>query len=410
MLIEAPSAPPPGPRQIAADFGAQYALNAVVAFIFAVTGPVAIIFAVGNQGGLSESDLSSWMFGAFFLNGLISLAFCWIYREPLVMLWSIPGAVLVGPALQHLSFAEVLGAYHLCGLLMLALGLSGLVRRAMRAAVMPIVMAMVAGVFLRFVLDLVFALRDDFPIAAPMAIAFFALGAFPRLARRLPPLVGALVAGAAAIALLDRFHAPAGELFALARPNLYWPVFTWQATIELVIPLTIAVLAVQNGQGFAILNAAGHSPPTNAVTVACGAGSIVIALVGCVSTCLTGPVSALLSTSGERTRQYTAGMLFALLVIAFGALAPTFTHLMLATPKAFIAALGGLAMLRVLQAAFIASFRATHTLGALVTFVVTVANVPIFNIGAPFWGLVIGYAASRLLEPQDFATADKADD
>jgi benzoate membrane transport protein len=34
-----------------------------------------------------------------------------------------------------------------------------------------------------------------------------------------------------------------------------------------------------------------------------------------------------------------------------------------------------------------------------------VADVPIFNIGAPFWGLVIGYAVSRLLERKDFGAA-----
>ena len=102
-----------------------------MAFIFATTGPVAIILAVASQGGLAESDLSSWLFGSFFLNGLISLAFCWIYRQPLVFFWSIPGAVLIGPALGHLSFAEVIGAYHATGLLMLVLGASGWVRRAM---------------------------------------------------------------------------------------------------------------------------------------------------------------------------------------------------------------------------------------------------------------------------------------
>lgn len=409
MPFEAPNLAPPGPRQIESDFSGLYAVNALVAFIFATTGPVAIILAVGSQGGLTESDISSWMFGSFFLNGLISLAFCWLYRQPLVFLWSIPGAVLVGPALGHLSFAEVIGAYHATGLLMLALGLSGWVRRAMQAAVMPIVMGMVAGVFLRFGLDLAYALRDDFWIAAPMAAAFLALSALPRLARFVPPLIGALAVGAVAIALFDRFQPGSGAIFSFAQPTLYTPVFSWRAMVELVVPLAITVLAVQNGQGFAVLAAAGHKPPINAVTIACGAGSMLCALVGSVSTCLTGPVNAILSTSGERTRQYTSGLLVALLVLAFGALAPTFTHLMLATPKAFIATLAGLAMLRVLQTAFIASFRTTHTFGALVTFVVTVANVPIFNIGAPFWGLVIGYLCSKLLERRDFAKPRESD-
>ncbi len=160
-------------RRLLADSGGIYAANALVAFIFAASGPVAIVLAVGSRGGLTEADLASWIFGAFFLNGLLSIAFCLRYRQPLVFFWTIPGAVLVGPALGHLSFPEVIGAFLATGLLMLALGLSGWVRRAMEAVPMPIVMGMVAGVFLRFGLDLVYALRDDFAIAAPMVAAFF---------------------------------------------------------------------------------------------------------------------------------------------------------------------------------------------------------------------------------------------
>jgi benzoate membrane transport protein len=36
---------------------------------------------------------------------------------------------------------------------------------------------------------------------------------------------------------------------------------------------------------------------------------------------------------------------------------------------------------------------------------VTVANVSILSIGAPFWGLVIGFAVSWLLEKSDFEPA-----
>jgi benzoate membrane transport protein len=41
----------------------------------------------------------------------------------------------------------------------------------------------------------------------------------------------------------------------------------------------------------------------------------------------------------------------------------------------------------------------------MVAFVVTVANVPILNIGAPFWGLVFAFAASALLERDDLREA-----
>ena len=125
------------------------------------------------------------------------------------------------------------------------------------------------------------------------------------------------------------------------------------------------------------------------------------ALVGAVSTCLTGPVNAL-SARGERNRQYTAAMLPAVLAMAFGLLAPTFTRLLLATPQPTSRCSAGLAMLRVLQRAFVVSFGAVQ-LGALVCFLVTVADLPILNIGAAFWGLVAGLAVSWLLEKPNFS-------
>jgi len=402
MSLEKPVLPVRRPRQVLADFGGLYAANAVVAFLFSCTGPVAIILSIGSSGGLSESDLASWIFGGFFLNSLITIGFSLAYRQPLVFLWSIPGSVLVGPALGHLSFPEVIGAFLATGVLMLALGLSGWVRRAMDAVPMPIVMAMVAGVFLRFGIGLVHAFRDGFAIAIAMTAAWLLFTALPRLSRAVPPLVAALLAGAIVIALQGSFHPRAGALFAFVSPNLYLPRFSWSAMVELVLPLAITVLAVQNAQGIAILTAAGHKPPTNAITAACGVGAFVTGLVGAVSTCLTGPVNAVISGSGEKPRHYTAALFVAVLAMLFGLMAPFFTRLLLATPPAFIATLAGLAMLRVLQTAFTTSFSGRFGFGALVCFLVTVADVPIFHIGAPFWGLVFGVAASWLLERKDW--------
>ena len=55
-----------------------------------------------------------------------------------------------------------------------------------------------------------------------------------------------------------------------------------------------------------------------------------------------------------------------------------------------------------LQSAFTISFQGRFTLGALVTFLVTVAGIPIFKIGAPFWALIAGSAVSLLLERGDW--------
>jgi benzoate membrane transport protein len=402
MSLERPSALTFDFRDLLGGFRGAYLVNAVVAVLFAASAPVAIILTAGAAGRLAEADIASWLFGCFFINGLISLAFCLAYRQPLVFFWTIPGTVLVGQALHHLSFAQVIGAYFATGLLMLILGLSGWMRKCMDLLPMPIVMAMVAGVFLQFGLNLVFAIRDGFIIAAPMTAVFVLLLAVRPLGRALPPLIGALVTGIVVIALSGTFHMGGTASYIFASPNLYAPEFSATAMVELVLPLAITVLAAQNAQGFAVLEAAGHRPPVNMVTAACGVGSLISASVGTVSTCLTGPVNAILVSSGAREKHYAAGVLVALLALAFGILSPLFTRVMLAAPKAFIATLAGLALLRILERAFVVSFRGGFTLGATVTFLVTVANVSILSIGAPFWGLVIGFAVSWALEKSDF--------
>jgi benzoate membrane transport protein len=351
---------------------------------------------------LSEAELSSWIFGVFFVNGLITIGLSWRYRQPLAFFWTIPGTVLVGPALAHLSFAEVIGAFYATGALMLLLGATGWVKRAMQAVPMPIVMGMVAGVFLRFGLDLVRSLREDLAIAGPMVAVWLVLSASSAWGRRMPPLIGALLAGVLAIALAGRFDLAALGALELARPVVQAPAWSWAAMVELVVPLAITVLVVQNGQGYAVLKSAGHQPPIDTVTVACGLGALASAVAGSVSTCLTGPTNAILVSSGERHRQYTAALVTGVLAVVFGLLAPAFTRLMLHAPKAFVMALAGLAMLRVLQAAFMTSFKDRFTLGALVAFLVTVADIGLLNIGAAFWGLIAGFAVSWFLERRDF--------
>lgn len=400
-LIEPFPRPLAGPRTLRADFGASYTANGLIGLIFAATGPVAVILAVGTQGGLSQAEISSWIFGVFLLNGILTVLMCWLYRQPLAFFWTIPGTVLVGPALGHLSFAEVIGAFFATGALILVLGLTGWVRRAMDLIPMPIVMAMVAGVFLRFGTGLVKAL-GDVVVTVPMVVVFLVLSTWAWLGTRIPPILGALVIGAVAVAVSGRFN-PGPTTGWIAAPGLQTPQWSLQATIELVVPLAITVLVVQNGQGIAVLRSAGHAAPVNAVTLACGLWSMLAAAVGSVSTCLTGPTNALLVASGERSRHYTAGICCGLLAILFGLFAPLFTTLMLATPPAYIATLAGLAMLRVLQASFVTAFATRFTLGALVTFIVTVSDVTVLNIGAAFWGLVAGLLVSLLLERPHFA-------
>lgn len=396
--LERPRHRRPPLREVAADLDAQAAGNAAVALLFSASGPIAVVLAAAAQGNLSAQETSSWIFGIFLGNGLLTILLSWWYRTPLAFFWTIPGTVLAGDALAHLSLAEVVGAYLATGALVLALGCSGLVARAMGALPPGVVMAMVAGLFLRFGLDMVGAVVDAPLVAVPMIAVFAALTAVPAAGRCAPPVAAAAVAGTLVVLAAGRMAPGALDDGIIAAPVLTAPAFSWDAMVELVVPLAITVIVVQNGQGTAVLRAAGHHPPVNVAAAASGLWTLPLAALGSSPTCLTGPTNALLVSGGRREGHYAAAMLCGAGAVGVGLVAPAFTGAVLAMPAAFIAAFAGVAMLAPLRGTFLAAFGGDRPTGALVCLLVTVSGIAPLGITAPFWGLVAGVAAAAVLD------------
>src|SRR5690625_7647596 len=68
----------------------------------------------------------------------------------------------------------------------------------------------------------------------------------------------------------------------VAQPLLQTPEFTVRAITELVVPVAITVLVVQNGQGVEVLRSAGHRPPVNVSAIVSGEWSGGVAPLGAV--------------------------------------------------------------------------------------------------------------------------------
>jgi benzoate membrane transport protein len=403
--LEPAERPLPRWQDIVASLDRHTATNAVVAWLYAITGPFAILLAVASKAGFAQDQLASWIFGGYAIGGVLSIMMSCLYRQPMGIAWSIPGAILIGPALDHLSLAEVVGAGIAAGLLIAVLGITGWVRKVMSFCPLPVVMGMVCGVFLPFALRIITGFEDNFWIALAIVAAFIVSSADPRIERVLPPVLAALVAGIVAVMITGRGAPSTPVRFDLVQPIILFPEFSFRALLELVVPLAITVIGIHNPQGFAVLEAASYKPPINVLTLACGIGSLLSALVGSVPICVAGPSNALMCSSGRAGQRFVAGVVYGLLLLVFGILAPVAANLGSALPMAFIGVLGGLALVRALQSWMATAFGGDLSLGALTAFLVTSSGVSIFHIGAPFWGLALGVAASWLVER---ATLQKA--
>lgn len=404
--LEIPTERPPRLRELREDVGGRYVGAGATGVLFSATGPVAVIMGAASAGSLTATETASWIFGVFVLNGLLTVVMSWVYRMPLAFFWTIPGTVLVGQALPSLTWAEVVGAYILTGVLIAVLGATGLVARIMAVLPHRVVMAMVAGAFLSFGTDLIRSVSTDVAVAGSMVVAWVLIMRSDRLAPRIPAVLVALLAGLVALIFTGGFvelgdAEAALPLVGLPEPTA--PVFSWDAAAQLVIPLAITVIAVQNGQGAAVLTGAGHRPPVTVVTVLCGVWSVLVAPLGAVSTCLAGPTNALLVAVGERRRQYISGIACGAIAVVVGIGAPVLVRGLESVPGSFISALAGLAMLEALRGAFVSAFSissgsAASPLGPLVTLLVTISGIHAAGLGAPFWGLVAGVAVTWVMD------------
>lgn len=400
LAIEKPHLPRPSLREILRDAGPQEIGNGLVALIFSASGPIAVILAAAASGNLTPDETSSWILGAFLGNGLLTLFLTYLYRSPQAYFWTIPGTVLAGDALTHLSFGEVVGAYLATAVLVFLLGWTGLIGRIMAVLPPTIVMAMVAGIFLRFGLDLITAATGDPLIALPMIILFVVLSMMPKIAAVAPPVAMAAVAGTVVAILSGALGSGILDNGVIATPVFITPEFSFAAMTELVIPLAITVVIVQNGQGIAVLSAAGHKPAVNLAAAASGLVSIPMAFIGNVTSCLTGPTNALIVSGPNKERHYAAAMITAIGAVCVGLVSPAFVGFMLAMPVSFVATLAGIAMFTPLKNAFVAGFSGAFSTGALVCFLVTVSEITLLGISAPFWGIVFGCLLAWLLDPK----------
>ena len=372
--------------------------NATLACLYAIAGPLAILLAVAGRAGFAPDQVAAWIFGGYAIGGFLSILMSCLYRQPTGVAWSIPGAILIGPALDHLSIAEVVGASIAAGLLIAVLGITGWVRKVMSFCPLPVVMGMVCGVFLPFGLKIITGFEDNFWIALAIVIAFIVSSAVPAIEKVLPPVLAALAAGIVAVIVAGHGTPTAPLRFDLVHPNILFPELSLRALLELVLPLAVTVIGIYNPQGFAVLEASNYRPPINALTLTCGVGSVFSALVGSVPICVAGPSNALMCSSGRPEQRFVAGIVYGLLLLAFGILAPVAADLSATLPVAFIGVLGGLALIRALQGWMATAFGGDLSLGALTAFLVTLSGISIFHIGAPFWGLAFGVATSWLLE------------
>ncbi|MBE3580116.1 MAG: benzoate/H(+) symporter BenE family transporter [Thermoanaerobacteraceae bacterium] len=376
----------------------------LVATLFSTMGPGLIVMTAAKQGGLPDELAVSWLLGIYAFGGLATMFMSLRYRIPVVIAYSIPGAVLLGKLLPNFSIHEAVGAYILVGLITLILTVSGAIKKVVENIPVPVMLGMVAGVLFSFGVTLFTAAIQTPSIYGVMFGLFLVIMAFKKLSQKFPPIIIALIVGVILLSIYGKVK-PIPLSWEIARPVFVTPAFSWRAFLEITVPLFFLVIGVQNIQAVGVLLAEGYTPPINAMYLVPSIGAFINALLGAHPAVTAGPSTAICSSpaAGERKDlRFIAAFSEGVFWFIFALLARIAVESVNMVPKEFTAVLAGMAMFDVFSSAFKGAFGGRFKYGALVAFFMAVTNLSIFNIGAPFWAIVFGVLTSLLLEREDF--------
>jgi benzoate membrane transport protein len=319
------------------------------------------------------------------------------YRVPVVTAWSTPGAALLATSAVGLPMPAVIGAFVVSGVLLLVFGVTGWFERGMSRIPLSLASGMLAGVLLRFGLDLFVAMRTELALGLAM-FAVYLLGRrrWPRYA-----VVGVLVTGTA-IALargqLRLAHVP----LALARPVWTTPTLSVAALVGVAIPLFVVTMASQNVPGVATLRAAGYGEtPVSPLVSWTGLATVLLAPFGGYALNLAAITAAICmgrEAHEDPSRRYVAAVAAGAFYLVLGLFAATVGAVLEAFPRELVLAVAGLALLGTIGNGLALALRDERQREpALVTFLVTASGLTLFGVGSAFWGLVAGLTALLVL-------------
>ena len=370
----------------------------IAAFTTVIVGfgsTILLVVEAARVLGANPEQSASWAAALCFGMAVTTLFLSTRYRMPVITAWSTPGVVLVATSAAGISFAEALGAFLFAGVLMCLTAAFRPLTRFIEKIPAPVAAAMLAGVLLRYCLNVPGALTASPLLVGPAVLFYFAVRLWhPMLA------MPAAVAAGLGLATLTGSMDPACCQVGITWLAWTTPEFEFASLIGLGLPLYLVTMASQNLPGFAVLRQAGYEPPVTPALWTTGLASIVLAPFGAHAVTMAALTAALCTGEDcqpDPKERWRVAQPYFVIYMLLGLFAATMVQVLASMPKPLITAIAGLGLLSPLMNALPTMTRERRQIEAsVIAFLVTASGVSALHIGSAFWGLAVGLAFHAL--------------
>lgn len=372
-------------------FALPHLVAGFIAVMVGYTSSVILIIQAATAAGADTAQVASWLWTLGIGMGVSCIGLSFYYRIPILTAWSTPGAALLITTLGNFTLAEAIGAFVISSLLITLCGISGWFDRLMKHIPAPLAAAMLAGVLLKFGLDL-FKVAPQDPLLLGTLLLAFLLGRhlWPRYTMVLVLGVGMLICSVRGDLQMGTLH------WQLASPLWTWPAFSLDALFGIALPLFIVTMTSQNMPGIAILRAHGYQPSTSSLISWTGLTGLLLAPFGGYAFNLAAITAAICmgkEVDSDTKRRWPAAVWAGCFYLLTGCFGATVAALFSAFPAALVTCVAGLALLSTIGSSLHSALQQDEAReAALLTFIITASGISLLGIAAACWGLLIGLA------------------
>lgn len=371
----------------------DWSISATVAGFLSVlisyAGPLVIFFQAATQANASNEMLVSWIWGISIGSAAAGIYLSLRYKVPVITAWSAPGTALLVTLFPHISINEAVAAYITTAIVIFIIGITGFFDKLLKLIPQNIAAGMMAGILFQFGLNLFNASNSMPYIVFGMLFTFLVTKRYtPRYS-----IVWVLVSGILLSFILGKIN-PVNFDFSLAIPKFIQPIWTWNSTINLALPLILVSLSGQFLPGMAIMKLSGYDLPAKPIISVTSIISLAIACVGGITIVLASITAALCMSKDahdQKEKRYIAGISNGIFYIFGGLFASSIVLLFQLLPKELIAALAGLALLGAISTNITIAIKSdAGREAALITFLVSASSMHFLGLSSVFWGICLG--------------------
>ncbi|MBY0097948.1 benzoate/H(+) symporter BenE family transporter [Mesobacillus maritimus] len=391
------------------DLNHRNSTSGLVAAIFVISGPCALILEASSNGNFTLTQTIMWVFSVYVIGGLFGIILPLYYRIPIVGGHTLTGVAFLATMTAQFTFNELIGSYIVSGIFVLLIGSLGVFSRLIKLVPKEIISAMLSGMITHYMMNFILSVTELLVVGTISLLMYLIL---TKRKTKIPPVLAAILTGFIVLLLMGLVNSSDALVSPFFMPEMQLPEINLLSILSVSIPLAILILSNDIAVAVSALEQNKYPTPIGRILTSSGLFSIITSFFGGQSANIAGMATVICSgeEAGPKEKRYMGAVVTGVLLLIFGLFSWKLIPFIQALPSEFISIIVGFSLIGVFGNSLYQGFsNPSMKISASFAFMIALSNISILNISAPVWALLVGTVIANYVENDSNRTLMKGE-